>query len=679
MRAEVLMRPSPQHRRFRPSLERLEDRLAPAGDLVFAQLISNAAGGSIDAKAIALDSAGNVFLTGNFQGPIDFGDGVTLNSRGSAVDAFVAEYTPNGGLVWADDLGGSAGRAEGQGIAVDGAGEVCVTGWFSGTVNFDPGTGAANLTSSSAGGEENTFVAKLSPAGALIWAGALGMGCPSHGNGIAVDSAGNAFVTGFFEGTGNFDPAGGSSLLTSVGAFNNAYVTRLDAGGNLVWAVGLGTGSANAIGQQIALDGADNVYTTGTFSGAASFDPTGIAAPLVCSGIANAYVSRLDSNGRFVWADDLGAGSDYTYGTAIAVDGAGNVCTTGYFHGTGSFDPTGGAGILTSTSDNPDYGENVYVSKLDTDGGFVWADGLASGADYAQGTGIAVDAAGNVYASGIVLGTASFDPTGNGGATFTTYLYTPYVVKLDTAGQLAWADHLGSGAMSALNAQGPGVAVDGSGNVYTTGSFSGTGNFDPGSGTVNLTSGPDGYNASYLVKLADSSIGVIPHDSHGHQLPVLPFVLGPKATHIVVGAVTTDSAGNVFVTGSFLGMAKFGMSRARLAAPVKLTSQAGKHGFDAFVAEYDAHGLLLWVRDLGGKQGAAGQGITTDAAGNVYITGAFQGTAHFGVGRSSTLTAHGQQDGFEVKLNRRGGFVWVRDIGTRRSSAPKLLHPRHSA
>jgi hypothetical protein len=653
-------------------VERLEDRLAPAGDLIYAQAILNAPSSSVEAQAVALDSSGNVFITGHFEGTASFGAGATLSSQG-AVDAFVAEYTSAGLLVWADDLGGNDGRAEGIGVALDSAGEVYVTGWFSGTVNFDPGSGTTALTSGISNNPNvdgpcmNAFVTKLSAAGQLLWADQLGAGTDStQAQAIAVDPLGNAFLTGSFQGSGSFDPGSGTTVLTSVGGFGNAFVARLDANGQLVWADQLGTG-VNSFGTGIALDGADNVYTTGSFwQGSGNFDPGSGTALLVSSGSASAYVSRLDANGQFVWAESLGDGSDYTYATAIAVDSAGNVYTTGYFHGTGNFDPTNSAFTLTSFSSDAapgqlgSYeGENAFVSKLDTNGQFVWADDLGSGADYAQGKGITVDGAGNVYTTGIFLGTASFDPS-SGSQTFTASTYTPYVLQLDANGHLVWADHLGAGSTNAFDASpGPGIAVDSSGAVYLTSSFNGTGNFDPGPGTTILSSDPNGSNASYLVKLGDPSTSQPSPTPSGFALSGLKAVLGaPRATVIAAHPVSTDSSGNVFVTGSFL-------SSTRTSSPVHSAPKGSVHSSasNAFVAKYSSQGVLLWAHNLGGTQATSGLAIATDATGNTYVTGSFQGKVKLGSSSTATLTALGQQDVYVLKLNSKGHLLWAHDIG----------------
>lgn len=156
--------------------------------------------------AITTDATGNSLVIGQFGGTVDFdpGAGVANLSAngGTQPDAFVAKYTSAGNYVWAFQIG-SATLDDGYSITTDAAGNVHVTGDFTGTADFDPGAGIANLTST---GSYDAFVAKYNSAGAYQWAFKLGSSNPDFGYGITLDNLGNVIVTGGLGGLADFDP-----------------------------------------------------------------------------------------------------------------------------------------------------------------------------------------------------------------------------------------------------------------------------------------------------------------------------------------------------------------------------------------------------------------------------------------------------------------------------------------
>ncbi|MBI2424602.1 MAG: SBBP repeat-containing protein [Candidatus Hydrogenedentes bacterium] len=390
-------------------------KLDSTGAFVWARQLGGTSGDS--AKSIAVDSSGNVYTTGRFYGTADFDPGAgtaNLTSAGDR-DIFVSKLDSTGAFVWARRLGGT-GEDEGYSIAVDSSGNVCTTGYFAGTTDFDPGAGTANLNS--AGGAD-IFVSKLDSTGAFVWARQLGGTSNNQGNSIAVDTSGNVYTTGYFQLTADFDPGAGTFNLSSASSVD-IFVSKLDSTGAFVWAGQLG-GTSGDEGYSIAVDTSGNVYTTGSFQGTADFDPGTGAANLSSAGGDNIFVSKLDSTGAFVWARQLG-GTGSERGFSIAVDSSGNVYTTGYFYGTVDFDP--GAGTFNLSSGSSD---DFFVSKLDSTGAFVWAIQF-HGTSFGQSQSIAVDSSGNVYTTGYFYGTADFDP-GAGTANLTSAGYNDIFVS----------------------------------------------------------------------------------------------------------------------------------------------------------------------------------------------------------------------------------------------------------
>jgi hypothetical protein len=439
-------------------------------------------------NSVAVDSSGNTFVTGDFRGTADFDPGVgtaNLTSSGSQ-DVFVVKVNSSGEYVWAKQLGGCCFDS-GYSVAVDSSGNTYVTGEFSGTADFDPGVGTANLTS--AGGAD-VFVVKLNSSGGYVWANQFSGTGFGAGRSVAVDSSGNTFVTGFFEGTADFNPGVGTANLASSGS-QDVFVVKLNSSGGYVWAKRFG-GTDTDLGLSVAVDSSGNTFVAGYFLGEANFDPGSLSnANLTSSGSQDVFVVKLTTFGEYVWAKRFG-GTSFDNGYSVAVDSSGNTFVAGFFSGTADFDPGVGTANLTSAGD-----ADVFVVKLNSSGEYVWAKQLGgTGSDI--GFSVAVDSSGNTYVAGDFAsvyfgdcpGTACLRSAGDADA---------FVVKVNSSGGYVWAKRFG-GTGSDI---GFSVAVDSSGNTYVAGIFSGTADFDPSAGAANLTS--SGYADVFVVKL--NSVG----------------------------------------------------------------------------------------------------------------------------------------------------------------------------
>ena len=149
---------------------------------------------------------------------------VNLTSTGNE-DIFISKIDAAGNFLWAERIGEIA-RDYGKSIAVDGSGNVYTTGNFQGTVDFDPGAGTSNLTST---GLDDIFISKLDAAGKFLWAKSMGGTSEDFGSYIAVDGSGNVYTTGWFKGTIDFDPGAGTSNLTSKGNSWDIFISKLDS------------------------------------------------------------------------------------------------------------------------------------------------------------------------------------------------------------------------------------------------------------------------------------------------------------------------------------------------------------------------------------------------------------------------------------------------------------------
>ena len=447
-------------------------------------------------NSMKVDASGNVYTTGSFWGTVDFDPGAgtfNLTPAGNS-DIFIQKLDASGNFLWVKSFG-STGTDYGKSIAVDASGNVYTTGSFFGTVDFDPGAGTFNLTTT----YNDVFIQKLDASGNFLWAksfGGTGNNIDS-GNSIAVDASGNVYTTGYFEGTADFDPGAGTFNLSSAGG-QDVFVQKLDASGNFLWAKAFGGGNNyDDYGLSIAVDTSGNVYTTGSFYLTVDFDPEAGTFNLTSVGGRDIFIQKLDASGNFLWAKAFGGNND-EYGNSMKVDASGNIFTTGSFWGTVDFDPGAGALNLTSAGNR-----DIFIQKLDTSGDFIWAKAFGSNNDD-RGFYITVDTSGNVYTTGQFEGTTDFDP-GAGTLNLTSAGNRDiFIQKLDASGDFLWAKAFGS----SNDDRGYCITVDASENVYTTGMFEGTADFDPGAGTFNLTSTGNSDVFVHKISLCMANTGI---------------------------------------------------------------------------------------------------------------------------------------------------------------------------
>jgi hypothetical protein len=480
----------------------------------------------------------------------------SINTPIALTPTAINAYTEvlNSEFAWVKQFGGT-GNNPSESITVDSFGNVYTTGSFTDTVDFDPGPTTFNLTP--VGGIE-TFICKVDANGNFIWVKQFG-GIDSFdvdSYGITVDSLGNVHTTGRFYGTTDFDPGLSNFNLTSDGFFNS-FISKLDSNGNFIWAKQFSNleNISEGSSESIKVDTAGNVYTTGGFSyGPVDFDPGPGIFNLTNSGIFDSFISKLDADGNFLWAKQLAS----SFGTSITLDSASNVYTTGRFSGPVDFDP--GPGIFNLTSADPSTNDG-FISKLDTNGNFLWARRFGD-IEENDSKSITVDDAGNSYITGIFSGTIDFDPVPSVGELTALGVNDSFICKLDANGNFLWAKQLGS-PNSYVNSYS--ITLDNEGNIYTTGDFVGTVTFDP-----NITAFISaGVSDGFVYKL----------DADGNFLWAKQFG-GTDTIGEGGNEVTIDKTNSVYVTGYFEGTADFDPSLETLGDT--LTS-ASAGNFDAFV------------------------------------------------------------------------------------------------
>ncbi len=479
----------------------------------------------------------------------------------------------------------------------------------------------------------------------LGFAGSIGGSGTDLSQSVAVDSVGAVYVTGRFQGTVDMDPGPGVLTVTSAGDYD-MFVYKLDAAGVLQWATTFG-GTGRDAGLDIAVDDFGGVYLTGTYVGPVDFDPG--AGVYELSNIGG-FVLKLDATGNFHWVGNCG-----TEPNSLALDSSANVHVAGSFRGAADFDPGPGLAKLTSAGMN-----DSFVCKWDTSGTFQWV-GAIGGSNIVLGTGISVDASGGVYITGPFTGTVDCDP--GVGTSFLTSAsgFETYISKLNATGAFQWAGAMGGVA----NSYGSAIAASSAGDVYVTGGFSATVDFDPGPGNFFL-SHSGGNQDNFICKL----------DASGAFQWVRS--LGGSGEEIGRG-IALDSADNVYCAGLFSGTADFD--------PGPGVYSFTSVGWDHFVWKLDSAGALLWAGPMGGGRdglltGATGHAVAPGAAGNVYSIGWFKGTAdfdpHSGV---YNLRGAGGFDGFVLKLEPQSIPVATDDMGETDANIPlsRLSMPTNSS
>jgi hypothetical protein len=449
-----------------------------------------------------------------------------------AIAIFLTLTTDAQNFLWASQIGG-LGVSKGTSVVTDVNGNVYTTGYFSGTADFDPGPGTFTIASF---GNRDVFVTKLDPSGKLVWAKKIGDAGNDEANGIAIDALGDIYITGSHQGA-DFDPGPGSVFLISNGGLD-AFVCKLNSLGNLVYAKSWG-GTLSDVGLAIAIDASNNVHTTGYYQGAnVDFDPgAGTYTLSAANTNAEIFVSKLDATGNFLWAKSMG-GTGIDQGTSIALDASGNVYTTGYFAGTADFDP--GVGV-TSYSTATVSNQDVFISKLDVTGNFVWAKQFTGSSGGRLAYGIALDALGDVYTTGNFNNNTDFDPSA---AFFTLMPISPnnteiFISKLTSAGNFVWAKKIGDTGFD----RGYAIDVDAGNNVYITGYFQDSPDFDPGTGTFSLTASGTSTDA-FITKLT----------SAGNFVSAVQFT-GPSSQSGY--GINIDINNNILTAGTLIGTGDF--------------------------------------------------------------------------------------------------------------------------
>ena len=464
----------------------------------------------------------------------------------------------------------------------------------------------------------------LDPA-VLSYCGYIGGSGDDYGIGIAVDSSGNAYVTGYTGSTAATFPETVGPDLTHNGGTWDAFVAKVNAAGTALVYCGYIGGSGDDYGRGIVVDGSGNAYVTGNTNSTAGTFPVTVGPDLTHNSGWDAFVAKVNAAGTALTYCGYIGGSGDDYGIGIAIDGSGNAYVVGY---TGSTQATFPVTVGPDLTNNG--GQDAFVAKVNAAGTAFTYCGYIGGSGTDFGLGIALDGSGNAYVVGYTDSTqATFPVTGgpdlthNGGQ-------DAFVAKVNAAGTaLTYCGYIGGSG----NEISQGIAVDGSGNAYVTGNTAST------EATFPVTVGPDlTYNGS----TSDAFVAKV--NAAGTALVYCGYIGG--SSYDLGQGIAVDSSGNAYVTG-YTGSTE---SSFPVTGGPDLTHNGS---YDAFVAKVNAAGTALdYCGYIGGSGGDNGRGIAVDGSGNAYVVGNTDSTqTSFPVTGGPDLTYNsGTYDAFVAKI-----------------------------
>jgi hypothetical protein len=517
------------------------------------------------ANGVAVDSANNIYVTGQTNGSL------VGNTLTGTYDLFITMYNSSGTKQWTKLLGVTGKNTIAKGIAIDSTSNIYVTG------NTNGGLDGNTLT-----GTNDLFVTKYNSSGTKQWTQQLGVNSKNtYANGVIVDLVGNAYLAGYTNGA-----LDGNSL---TGAYD-LFITKFNSNGSKQWTKQLGVSGVvtNALG--ISIDSSSNISVTG-------YTANGLDGNSLM-GDRDLFVTQYNSNGTKQWTKQLGVSGAGTFANGIVVDSLNNINVTGYTNG--------GLDGNTQTGSR-----DLFVTKYNSIGTKQWTEqsGTISAPAYTYAYGIAADSANNIYVTGFT----------NGGLDGNTLMGNTdfFVTKYNSSGAKQWTKQLG---VSTYDTYAYGVATDSDNFIYVTGY---------------TTGGLDG-NAL----MGNQDFFVTKYNSNG--VKQWTKQLGISGGIVSSSSIATDSMNNLYITGS-------------TSSGLDGNSLTGSNDF--FVSKYDSNGTKQWTKQLGvSSHSTYPSSIAVDSTSSIYISGYTDG----GLDGNTLL---GTNDLFVTKYNSSGTKQWTKQLG----------------
>lgn len=437
---------------------------------------------------------------------------------------------------------------------------------------------------------------------------------------ITTDTSGNIYTVGRFSDTVDFDFGPSTATLIASNSMD-LFINKIDSNGNFIWVKQI-EGSVFPVSKGINIDQAGDLIVIGSFFDTVDFNPGAPVNNLIARGSSifrsDGFVLKLDAQGDFIWAKHFG-GPQNDRIVSIVTDDSNNLYFTGFFRDTVDFDPS----TNTYNLHAPSNFNATFITKLDQNGNFMWAK-LFGGTRYCMPSDITIDRNSNIILCGGFEGTIDFDP---GPSTFNltkniSRAGVTFIAKLDNNGDFIWAKKIDGG-----NGVGPSsIVVDHRSNIYVSGNFIGTIDFNPGAASDSL------YNS-----IIDSDIFILKLDSLGSYIRAVNFN-GPNSAFS--NQLTFDQSGFLYHIGTFYDTINLNPNSA---FPIGVSEGLE----DVMVASLDQNLNYRSGFTVGSNRQEDGTGIVTSLNNKVYAVGQFAAAVDFDFGTSvDLLTPVGTNDGF---------------------------------
>lgn len=432
---------------------------------------------------------------------------------------------------------------------------------------------------------------------------------------------------------------------TNVNSQNYTWANSL-AGKGVSTLTNLNPGSSLCSG--VAVDNMDNVYITGFCNDSVDFDP-GPANYFLVGGNDDIFFAKYNPSGNFIWAKVLKS-DGRNWATDIVLDSNNNIYLTGQCQSNADFDPGPGMSVLTV---NPGYANIFFIAKYDSSGNYIWAKGIG-GAFATYSTDLSIDNKSNIYVTGSFYNTVDFDP-GNNTQNLISNGKGVFFAKYDLNGDYIWAKNL-----SGVGSYGGGSAIEvnDSGNVFITGYFGNTVDFDPSLVTKNITANTtaDRFFAKY--------------DNFGNFIWAKNIDVNDNGVFFTGRniKIAIDQMENVIITGDFKGNVDFDPGPGQVFLSSSYSS--------TYISKYDMFGNFLWTKGIIGS--CISSDIKLDCNEYIYITGSFY-SADFNPGQGVDILTSNSPSAFMTffaKYDTNGYYNWAKMIGNNgyggSTSNPKL-------